>query len=149
MYKIVQMVPALGWGGAQVFCIQLCNELAKYPGYDITLVSMYRHDPKKHLPLSMLDQKIKFLTLGKKQGIDLHMFPEIYKLLKHIHPAVVHTHLHAGYYCFYAYRTLKYHFKKIHTLHNLAREDAPLHGRKISVYFSSACTASNSRLPMW
>ncbi len=43
MFKIVQMVPALGWGGAQVFCIQLCNELATYPDYEVTLVSLYDH----------------------------------------------------------------------------------------------------------
>jgi glycosyltransferase involved in cell wall biosynthesis len=135
MYKIVQMVPALGWGGAQVFCIQLCNELAKYPGYNITLVSMYDHDPNRHLPLSMLDNKVKFITLGKKRGVDLRMFAKIYNALKDISPAVVHTHLHAGYYCFYAYQRLRYPFKKIHTLHNLAKEDAPLHGRKMLKYF--------------
>jgi len=135
MYKIVQMVPALGWGGAQVFCIQLCNELVKYPAYDVTLVSMYRHDPHKHLPLSMLDKKIKFIELGKKPGIDLNMFSRIYKTLKQILPDIVHTHLHAGYYCFYAYQRLNHSFKKIHTLHNLAKEDAPLHGRKMFKYF--------------
>ena len=135
MYKIVQMVPALGWGGAQVFCIQLCNELAKYPGYDVTLISMYHHDEKKHLPLSMIDKKVKFITLGKKPGIDPKMFLKINKTLKQIHPNVVHTHLHAGYYCFYSYLRLKYPFKKIHTLHNLAKEDAPPHGRKMFKYF--------------
>ena len=63
------------------------------------------------------------------------MFTEINKTLNQIHPDVVHTHLHSGYYCFYAYRRLKYPFKKIHTLHNLAKEDAPLHGRKLFKYF--------------
>jgi glycosyltransferase involved in cell wall biosynthesis len=135
MYKIVQMVPALGWGGAQVFCIQLCNELAKYPRYDVTLISMYTYDEKKHLPLSMLDKKVKFISLGKKQGIDPKMFLRIYKTLKNIKPDVVHTHLHSGYYCFYAYFKLKYPFKKVHTLHNLAKQDAPAHGRKMFKYF--------------
>ena len=135
MYKIVQMVPALGWGGAQVFCIQLCNELAKKPGYEVTLISMYHHDAKKHLPLSMLDEKVKFITLGKKPGIDPRMFLKIYKTLKSIRPNVVHTHLHSGYYCFFAYLFLKYPYKKIHTLHNLAKEDAPPHGRKMFKYF--------------
>jgi glycosyltransferase involved in cell wall biosynthesis len=129
------MVPALGWGGAQVFCIQLCNELAKNPGYEVTLISMYNHDPGKHLPLSMLDEKVKFITLGKKPGIDPKMFFKIYKVLKKIQPDVVHTHLHSGYYCFYAYWKLKYPLKKIHTLHNLAKQDAPLHGRKMFKYF--------------
>lgn len=135
MYKIVQMVPALGWGGAQVFCIQLCNELANKPGYEVTLISMYTHDPQKHLPLSMLDKKVKFISLGKKHGIDIKMFSRIYKTLKAIHPDVVHTHLHSGYYCFYAYFKLKYPFKKVHTLHNLAKQDAPAHGRIMFKYF--------------
>ncbi len=135
MYKIVQMVPALGWGGAQVFCIQLCNEFAKKDGYEVTLISMYHHDPQKHLPLSMLNEKVKFISLGKKSGIDPSMFLKIYKTLKNIRPDVVHTHLHAGYYCFYTYLRLKYPYKKVHTLHNLAKQDAPPHGRKMFKYF--------------
>ena len=135
MFKIVQMVPALGWGGAQVFCIQLCNELAKDPDFEVTLISMYHHIPEKHLPLSMLSDKVKFISLGKKPGIDPRIFLRIYKTLKNIKPNVVHTHLHAGYYCFYAYKRLKYSYKKIHTLHNLAKKDAPAHGRKMFKYF--------------
>jgi glycosyltransferase involved in cell wall biosynthesis len=83
----------------------------------------------------MLDEKVKFITLGKKPGIDLKMFSKIYKALQQISPDVVHTHLHSGYYCFFAYKKLKYPFKKIHTLHNLAKRDAPLHGRKMFKYF--------------
>ncbi|MEO8711347.1 MAG: glycosyltransferase family 4 protein [Parafilimonas sp.] len=135
MYKIVQMVPALGWGGAQVFCIQLCNELAKDTNNEVTLISMYHHLPEKHLPLSMLSDKVKFISLGKKPGIDPRIFLRIYKTLKNIKPDVVHTHLHSGYYCFYAYTRLKYPYKKIHTLHNLAKKDAPPHGRKMFKYF--------------
>lgn len=130
------MVPALGWGGAQVFCIQLCNELAKYPGYDVTLVSMYHHKPGKHLPLEMLDKSVKFVTLGKRKGPDPKIFVRIYKLLQEIKPDVVHTHLHSGYYCFLAYRRIKdYTFRKIHTFHNLVKRDAPWHGRKAYKYF--------------
>lgn len=132
------MVPALGWGGAQVFCIQLCNELAKYPGYDVTLVSMYHHKPEKHLPLSMLDKSVKFVTLGKRRGPDLKIFGRIHKLLKELKPDVVHTHLHSGYYCFLAYSRMKdYTFKKIHTFHNLVKMDAPIHGRIAYKYFFS------------
>jgi len=135
MYKIVQVVPALGWGGAQVFCIQLCNELAKNPGYEVTLISMYDHAPGKHLPLSLVDSSVKFISLGKKQGVNPAFVFTVYRTLKEIKPDVVHTHLHAAYYCFYAYNRLKYPFRKVHTLHNLARQDAPLHGRKLLKYF--------------
>lgn len=132
------MVPALGWGGAQVFCIQLCNELAKYPGYDVTLVSMYHHKPEKHLPLSMLDKHIKFVSLGKRPGPDPRMFVRIYKLLEQLKPDVVHTHLHSGYYCFLAYTKITDHkFRKIHTFHNLVKRDAPWYGRLAYKYFFS------------
>jgi glycosyltransferase involved in cell wall biosynthesis len=136
MYKIVQVIPALGLGGAQVFCVQLCNELAKKPGYEVTLISLYHHLPGKHLPLSMLDDSIKFISLGKKRGIDLALSFKMHKTLLDLKAAVVHTHLHAGYYCFYAYTRLRYPFKKIHTLHNLAKQDAPTFvGRKMLKYF--------------
>ena len=136
MYKIVQMVPALGWGGAQVFTIELCNELLKNPDYDVTLVSMYHHQPATHLPLDMLDERVKFVTLGKHKGPDLKIFSRIHDLLNEIKPDVVHTHLHTGYYCFPAYmRTKNDAFKKIHTIHNLVKKDSPWHGRLAYQYF--------------
>lgn len=129
------MVPALGWGGAQIFCIQLCNELAKYPGYDVTLVNMYHHKPDKHLPLDLIDPKVKFVTLGKHRGIDLKMFGRLKGVLNEIQPDVVHTHLHTSYYCFYAYLTAGGHYKKFHTFHSMVKTDSPWHGRLAYKYF--------------
>jgi len=134
-FKIVQMLPALGFGGAQVFCIQLCNELARYPNYEVTLLSMYHHNEQNHLPLTMLDKNVKFVSLGKRGGLDPKMFIRVYKLFKKIRPDVVHTHLHSGYYCFLAYRLINHTFRKVHTFHNLAKKDAPIHGRKGYYYF--------------
>lgn len=134
MYKIVQVLPALSWGGAQVFCIQLCNEFSKKNNYEVTLISLYHYMAEKHLPLSMLDGKVKFISLGKKPGIDIKLFSRIHNTLKQIQPDVVHTHLHAVYYCLYAYKRLKNPFKKIHTLHNLAKKDAPWYGRLLLKY---------------
>lgn len=136
MYKIVQMVPALGWGGAQIFTIELCNELLKHPDYDVTLVSMYHHNPETHLPLDMLDSRIKFVTLGKHKGPDFSISSRIKKLLGEIKPDVVHTHLHTGYYCFPAYISAAgKKYKKIHTIHNLVKKDSPWHGRLAYKYF--------------
>ena len=121
-----------------MFCLQMCNELVKYPGYDVTLVSMYHHNPAKHYPLDMIDKNVKFVTLGKRKGPDPKIFFRIYKLLNEIKPDVVHTHLHSGYYCFHAYRKMKdYSFKKIHTFHNLVKRDAPWYGRMAYKYFFS------------
>jgi glycosyltransferase involved in cell wall biosynthesis len=123
-FKIVEIVPALGWGGAQIFCIQLCNELANYPGYEVTLVSLYHHN-KNHLPLSLLNEKVKFISLDKKRGPDPKIFSKITKLLEQLQPDVVHTHLHAGHYNLFAALKLKNRsIKKVHTFHNLARMES-------------------------
>lgn len=134
MYKIVQMLPALGWGGAQVFCIQLCNELAKNPDYQVTLVSLYDHN-SNHMPVERVDKKVKFITLGKKGGLDLDIYKKVHKLLEEIEPDVVHTHLHAGYYVMWAYLRMKNNFVKVHTFHSLVTKDAPWHGRLMNKYF--------------
>jgi glycosyltransferase involved in cell wall biosynthesis len=135
MRKIVQVLPALGWGGAQVFCIQLCNELARTYGYDVTLVSMYHHKPGKHLPLNLLDKKVKFVTLGKRPALDPTMFFKLRKLIEQQQPDVVHTHLHAGYYCFLGYLNNKKGYKKVHTFHNLVKRDSPWLGMQAFKYF--------------
>jgi len=135
-FKIVEIVPALGWGGAQVFCIQLCNEFANYPGYEVTLVSLYHHN-QNHLPLSLLDDKVKFISLGKKRGPDPKLFTRVTRLLSQLQPNVVHTHLHAGHYNLYAALKLKdKSIKKIHTFHNLAKMESPLWiMRRVNNYF--------------
>lgn len=135
MRKIVQVLPALGLGGAQVFCIQLCNELVRTHGYDVTLVSMYHHKPNKHLPLHLLDKNVKFVTLGKRPALDPAMFFKLQKLIEQQKPDVVHTHLHAGYYCFLGYLKHKNGFKKVHTFHNLVKRDSPWLGRQAFKYF--------------
>lgn len=134
MKKIVQMLPALGWGGAQVFCIQLCNELAGYPGYEVTLVSLYDHNPQ-HMPVSLLDKRVRFVQLGKKKGFDLKIFSRVNDLLNEIKPDVVHTHLHSGYYATWSYLRLRFPVRKIHTFHSLVTKDAPVHGRLMYKYF--------------
>ena len=131
----MQVLPALGWGGAQVFCIQLCNELVQREGYEVTLVTMYHHKPNKHLPLSLLDKRVKLITLGKRPALDPTMFIKLWKTMKKLQPDVVHTHLHAGYYCFLGYKRIKRPFKKIHTFHNLVKQDSPWLGRQAFKYF--------------
>jgi glycosyltransferase involved in cell wall biosynthesis len=136
MYKIVQIIPALGWGGAQVFCVELCNELAKNHCYNVTLVSLYNHDPINHLPLSLLDERVKFVALGKRKGFDFNMFFRVRRLLNALQPDIVHTHLHASYYCFLSYVSGgRKAFKKIHTFHSEVKTDSPWRGRQAYKYF--------------
>ena len=121
--KIVQLIPRLSFGGAEVFCIQLSNELAKNADYDVTLISMYDH-AEGMLPLSRISEKVKFISLGKKSGPDISIPGKLYKALEKIQPDVVHTHMHTLYYSLYAFKKLKQNIRRIHTLHNLAQKES-------------------------
>ena len=130
-----KQIVASGWGGAQVFCIQLYNELATYPDYEVTLVSLYDHQ-SNHMSTDLIDKRVRFVTLGKKKGFDIKIFKSVYKLLQEIKPNVAHTHLHSGYYATWAYLMMNNpSMRKIHTFHSLVTKDAPWHGRLIYKYF--------------
>jgi glycosyltransferase involved in cell wall biosynthesis len=96
---------------------------------------MYHHKPARHLPLSMLDKKVKFVTLGKRPALDPTMFLKLRNFIEQQQPDVVHTHLHAGYYCFLGYLKNKGDYKKVHTFHNLVKRDSPWLGRQAFKYF--------------
>jgi glycosyltransferase involved in cell wall biosynthesis len=118
-----------------MFCIQLCNELAKYCGYEVTLVSLYDHN-STHMSTDLIDERVKFITLGKEKGFDAKIFRKVYNLLQEKKPNVVHTHLHSGYYATLAYLMMNNSaIRKIHTFHSLVTKDAPWHGRLIYKYF--------------
>ena len=121
--KIVQLIPRLSFGGAEVFCIQLSNELAMDPGNEVFLISMYDHG-EGMLPLSRIHENVQFISLGKKSGPDISIPGKLYKALEKIQPDVVHTHMHTLYYSLFAYKKLKKKIKRIHTLHNLAQKES-------------------------
>ncbi|MBS1729242.1 MAG: glycosyltransferase [Bacteroidetes bacterium] len=121
--KIVQLIPRLSFGGAEVFCIQLSNELAKNPQFEVTLISMYDHG-EGMLPLSRIHEDVQFISLGKKSGPDLSIPGKLYKALEKIQPDVIHTHMHTLYYSLYAFKKLNQNIRRIHTLHNLAKKES-------------------------
>lgn len=121
--KIVQLIPRLSFGGAEVFCIQLSNELAKNPDNQVFLISMYDH-AEGMLPLSRINEQVQFISLGKKSGPDFSIPGKLFKALEKIQPDVVHTHMHTLYYSLYAYKKLNKNIKRIHTLHNLAQKES-------------------------
>jgi glycosyltransferase involved in cell wall biosynthesis len=95
------------------------------------------HHTQNHLPLSLLSEKVKFVSLGKKRGPDPKLFTRLTAFISELHPNVVHTHLHAGHYNLYAALKLKDRsIKKVHTFHNLAKMESPLWiMRRVNNYF--------------
>lgn len=82
MYKIVQMVLGFGMGRRTDIYDRTVQRTHAEASYDVTLVSMYHHNPEVHLPLDMLDKRIKFITLGKHKGRTLKYFCSIVTCLQ-------------------------------------------------------------------
>jgi len=125
MPKIVEIIPALAWGGAEIFCINLCNEFIKDANNSVTLISMYDHNPDL-LPVSLLDERIKLITLGKKSGPHIKIIRKLFKTINRIQPDIVHTHLHTGYYTLYsALKLRRSSVRFFHTFHNPVKKESP------------------------
>ena len=64
----MQVIPNFGYGGAEVMCANLAIELKKM-GHDVLVVSLY--SLKTYIVDEMIGNGIRFVSLGKKGGIDL------------------------------------------------------------------------------
>ena len=67
--KILQVIPNLATGGAEVFVVSLCNALAKM-GHEITIMTFYPKDDSQFL-YKRLDKQVKQVLLPKHKGVDL------------------------------------------------------------------------------
>ncbi len=116
--KIVQIIPDLSLGGAEVMCEQLSRQLCAM-GNDVTVISLYTH----HTPITdRLEQAgIPVLFLDKKSGLDLSVISRLRRTLDSLSPDAVHTHLHALKYTLAASRGRRR--TMVHTVHNMAQKE--------------------------
>lgn len=129
--KILQIIPWLGLGGAEVMCENLCNEL-KNMGHDVTVVSFFNKNTA--ITERMNENGIPVLFLNKQDGFDCSVFKKLFDLIKSIKPDVVHTHLHAGMYAvpvamFSGVRRIVY------TVHNVASKETTKLGKLLNQVF--------------
>lgn len=105
-------------------CMDLCNEVATFPDCEVYLISLFDHTPTQR-SLSELNKKVKFITAGKKPGIDLSSFSKLDKILSDLKPDVVHTMLTGLFYgARYIWRNRNNpKIRFVHTVHNVAKED--------------------------
>jgi glycosyltransferase involved in cell wall biosynthesis len=116
--RILHIIPDLHGGGAQKFCIDLCNELSKE--HEVTVCSLY--DVKDHMFMAQaLSPAVKRITLHKKLGLDISLFFKINQLIHSNNYDSVHTHLRGLFYSVLAIGINK--TKYFHTVHNMANEE--------------------------
>ena len=117
--KVIQVIPNLCVGGAEIMCEILTNELIKN-NINVIIVSLYSCETPITKRLMEKGVKIKFLS--KKRGMDLSIVKKLKTIFKCEKPDVVHSHLNAQKYAMLA--AIKLSIPKcIHTVHSVAEKE--------------------------
>jgi glycosyltransferase involved in cell wall biosynthesis len=121
--KLVHVVGNLGFGGAERFVIDLCNEIAKNEHYEVAIVSLCE-DKKENLFIRDIAPNVRYLSFHKAKGFSLNTLLRLTAWLKKHQPDVVHTHLNSSEYLA-LYRLLFTRALFFHTIHNVAEVECP------------------------
>jgi glycosyltransferase involved in cell wall biosynthesis len=130
MKKILQIIPHLNLGGAEVMCKHLSVALKK-AGHDVTVVSFY--DVHSQNTSDLEAAGIQVIYLSKKGGFDFSVLTKLRKIIKEYSPDVIHTHLAAIKYAFIASIGLKKHI--VHTIHSVAQQECGRFSRILNKIF--------------
>lgn len=124
--KILHIIPDLHGGGAQKFCIDLCNELVHTD--EVTVCSLF--DVEDHMFMARaLNPKIELITLNKQLGLDHTIFIKLYHLIQNGGYDVINTHLRALFYASPA--IILKRPNTFHTVHNMAHKETNAKSRLI------------------
>lgn len=137
--KIVQIVPTLSTGGAEQFVVNLANELSK--NHELTVITLF--NTNQDIIKKRLDPHVSLLELQLPLNNKILAFAKLNKLLKLINPDVVHTHLSSPLYMLVYAFFMKKKCRFIHTVHNVAKFDAPRKINKmINMFYFKVCGAT-------
>ena len=125
--KILQVIPYFCFGGAETMCENLTYALTRM-GHTVTVVSLY--DERTPIARRMEENGVRIRYLDKKLGLDLSMITKLMKIMKEETPDVVHTHLNVTKYAVPAARLCGIR-RCVHTVHNVAQEEAENSQQKI------------------
>lgn len=138
--KIIQIIPSLRLAGAERTCERLSTDL-KELGQDIVVISFYSFHTS--ITENLEANGIKVIYLDKKSGFDFSIIGKLKKAIRSEAPDVIHTHLGTLIYCFFATMGMK-PMRWIHTVHNIASEEAKGLRQKIRKY----CFDRNKIIPV-
>ncbi len=89
--RILHFLTNIYTGGAEKFCVDICNTQAEISDNEIYLCVLERISENQTLA-KMLSSKVKLISLNKERGYSLTIFYKIYKLFSKINPDIVHLH---------------------------------------------------------
>lgn len=133
--RILQIVPSLNTGGAEIFAFQLSLALKKL-GHSVMFVSINKPEPDCIRHAQLLAAGITYVSLEKVSGAgpNLTVPLKLRKLARNWQPDVIHTHLRA---LAYSSLILWTRSAKFHSVHNLAKKEANASTR--ALYFLLFC----------
>jgi glycosyltransferase involved in cell wall biosynthesis len=127
--KILQLIFSLSSGGAERFVTDLSNQLSR--NHEVTLCIICTDgNPKWSFYKNELSERINYINLKCKKGINLQAFYLVLSLIQRIKPDVVHAHLNTIIYLFIPALFYKHKYKFYHTLHNTAKKTVGYTGQK-------------------
>lgn len=119
--KIFQITYSLASGGAERFVVDLCNELAKSSGNQVTLVTLVDDTlPGNSHYLPELGGDVEYVCLKAKSGLTLKAIWRLFVFLKERKPNVAHAH--CGLIPLFLPALLMRNIKFIQTLHSIAQK---------------------------
>ncbi len=126
--KIVHISPDLHTGGAQKFCVDICNELAKNSEDEVVLCSLEKMNEEQMIMYKNINPNVKFICLDKVTNSPKIVW-KIFKMLLSQKPDITHTHLRSQF--FAALPLILMRKPNIHTIHSVAQKETPKMRRKL------------------
>lgn len=91
--RILEVIPSLQAGGAEVFIVNLCNEICRHQGVSITLLTFYKSD--NCFLSSKLNPAINLVQISKSKGFDIKLMFRLCSFIKKGKYDVTHFHVNA------------------------------------------------------
>lgn len=91
--NILEVIPSLQAGGAEVFIVNLCNEICRHKGVSITLLTFYKSD--NCFLRSKLNPAINLVHMSKTKGLDIKLMFQLCNLIKKGKYDVAHFHVNS------------------------------------------------------
>ncbi|WP_025743578.1 glycosyltransferase family 4 protein [Aquimarina pacifica] len=113
--KIIHVIPSLNIGGAENFVVQLASEQVKHNSVSIILLGYT--DPERNFKGSV-HPAVKIFDLNWEKKYTSNQFWELYRLISHIEPDVLHFHLTQAMIYMHGIALIKTKVKYVHTVHN-------------------------------
>jgi glycosyltransferase involved in cell wall biosynthesis len=124
----MHILPSLYTGGAEKFCIDLCNELSNNSEDEIYLCSLEKLNNKQQIMYEKIGDNVHFFSMNK-EGKQPTLIFDLVKMLQEKKPDITHTHLRAQ--LFSALGLIRAKIPNIHTVHSLAHKETTKSKRMI------------------